>query len=119
MVTVKKSTLNTKTQELKVKEWEFWFLVCHARGLEVISHICVVHSSYVQLFATPWTAVCQAYLSLTVSRSLPKFMSTESAVPSNHLILRCPLLLLPSIFPNLKIFFSESALCIRWPKSFK
>ena len=63
----------------------------------------------------PWTAACQASLSFTVSQSLPKLMSIESVMPSNHLIL-CRLLLLPSIFPSIRGFSSESALHIRWPK---
>ena len=71
--------------------------------------------SRVQLFATPWTAACQASLSIINSQSLVRFMSIESVMPSNHLIL-CPLLLLPSIFPSIRVFFSESVLCIRWPK---
>ena len=72
--------------------------------------------SHVQLFATPWTAACQASLSITSSRSLLKLMSIESVMPSNHLILCRPLLLLPSIFPSIGAFSNESALCIRWPK---
>ena len=72
--------------------------------------------SRVWLFATPWTATCQASLSITNSRSLPKPMSIKSVMPSNHLILCHPLLLLPSIFPSIKVFPKESALCIRWPK---
>ena len=71
--------------------------------------------SCVWLFATPWIAACQGSLSITNSRSLPKFMSIESVVPSNHLIL-CHPLLLPSIFPSIRVFSNESALCIRWPK---
>ena len=74
-----------------------------------------IHSR-VQLFATPWTTARQASLSITVSQSLLKFMSTESVIPSNHLILCCPLLLLPSIFLSIGVFSSESALRIRWPK---
>ena len=70
----------------------------------------------VQLFATPWTAACQASLSITNSRSLPKLMSSEPVMPSNHLILCCPLLLLSSIFPSIRVFSNESALRIRWPK---
>ena len=62
------------------------------------------------------TAVCWASLSITNSRSLPKPMSTESVMPSNHLILCRPLLFLPSIFPSIRVFSIESALCIRWPK---
>ena len=72
--------------------------------------------SHVRLFVTPWTAAHQASLSITNSRSLPKLMSTESAMPSNHLILCHLLLLLPSIFPNIGVFSSESILLIRWPK---
>ena len=72
--------------------------------------------SRVQLFVTLWTAACQASLPITNSRSLPKLMSIESVMPSSHLILRCPLLLLPSIFPSIRVFSNESALCIRWPK---
>ena len=72
--------------------------------------------SRVQLFVTPWTAACQASLSITNSQSLPRLMSTELVMPSKHLILCCPLLLLPSIFPNIRVFSNESALCIRWPK---
>ena len=78
---------------------------------------CSVQSlSRVWLFATPWTAACQASLSITNSWSLPKPMSIESVVPSNHLILCRPLLLLPSIFPSIRVFSNESALRIRWPK---
>ena len=72
--------------------------------------------SRVWLFATPWTAAHQASLSITSSQSLPKLMSIESVIPSSHLMLCCPLLLLPSIFPNMRVFSSESALRIRWPK---
>ena len=71
--------------------------------------------SHVWLFAAPWTAACQPSLSITNSRSLLKLMFIESVVPSNHLILCNPLLLLPSIFPNNRVFSNESALCIRWP----
>ena len=69
-----------------------------------------------QLFATPRTAACQASLSITNSWSLLKIMSIESVMPSNHLILCCPLLLLPSIFPSIRVFSNESVLHIRWPK---
>ena len=70
--------------------------------------------SCVQLFATLWTAACQAPLSLTISRSL--LMSIKSVMPSNYLIFCCPLLLLPSIFPSIWVFSNEFALCIKWPK---
>ena len=66
--------------------------------------------------ATPWTIACQASLSINNSQSLLKLMSIESVTPSNHLILCCPLLLLPSIFPSIRIFPNESVLCIRWLK---
>ena len=72
--------------------------------------------SHVQLFATSGTAARQASLSITNFQSLLKFMSTESVMPSNHLILCRPLLLPPSIFPSIKVFSNESALHIRWPK---
>ena len=72
--------------------------------------------SCVWLFVTPWTAACQASLCITNSRSLLKLMSIELIMPSNHLILCCPLLLLPSIFPSIRVFTNESVLCIRWPK---
>ena len=67
------------------------------------------------LFATPWTAACQASLSITNSQNLLKLMSFELVMPSNHLILCWPLLLLPSIFPSIKVFSNESSLCIKWP----
>ena len=72
--------------------------------------------SHVRLFATPWTAECQASLSITNSWSLPKLMSIELVMPSNHLILCRPFLLLPSIFPSIRVFSNESALHISWPK---
>ena len=65
---------------------------------------------------TPWTAACQASLSITISRSLLKLMSVESMMPSNHLMLCCPLLLPPSIFPSISVFSDELAVHIRWPK---
>ena len=79
--------------------------------------VAVVQSlSHVQLFPTPWIAAHQASLAFTISQSLLKLMSIESVMLFNHLILCHPLLLLPSIFPSIRVFFSESALCIRWPK---
>ena len=72
--------------------------------------------SCVRLFATPWTAACYASLSITNFRSLPKLMSVELVMPFNHLILCCPLLLLPSVFPSIRVFANESVLHIRWPK---
>jgi len=72
--------------------------------------------SCVRLFVTLWIAACQASLSFTNSQSLLKLMSIESVMSSNHLVPCCPLLLLPSIFPNIRVFSNESALHIRWPK---
>ena len=82
----------------------FWFF-----------HSSVQSFSHVRLFVTPWTAAHQASLSITNSQSPPKPMSIESMTPSSHLILCRPLLLLPSIFPSIRVFSNESALCIRWP----
>ena len=81
------------------------------------SAVVVVQSfSHVQRFATPWTAACQASLSFTISWSLCKLMFTESVKPSSYLILSHSLLLLTSIFPTIRVFSNESALCLRWPK---
>ena len=81
------------------------------------SFVVIVHlPSRIQLFATPWTAARQASLSFTISQSLLKLMSIESMIPSNHLILRHPLLLLPSIFLSIRVFSHELAFHIRWPK---
>ena len=77
--------------------------------------VAVQSLSYVQVFATPWTAAPQASLSFTISWSLLKLMSIESVMPSNYLILCCPLLL-PSIFPSIRVFSNESAPLIGWPK---
>ena len=81
-----------------------------------INFFSSVQFSRVWLFATPWTTACQDSLSITNSWSLPKLMSIELVMPSNHLILRHPLLLLSSIFPSIAVFSNESALHIRWPK---
>ena len=87
-----------------------------AKHQSVVQFSSVQSLSYVLLFVTPWTAACQASLSITNSQSLPKLMSIELMMPSNHLILCCPLLLLPSIFPSIRVFSNESALRVRWPK---
>ena len=84
---------------------------------ESLALVAVRLLSHVQLFATPWTAACQAFLTFTISQTLLRFMSIESVMPSNHLILCCPFLRLPSIFAGIRIFSNESALHIRWPKS--
>ena len=82
-----------------------------------VNQISSVQSlSHVWLFVTPWTEACQASLSITNSRSLLKLMSIESVIPSNHLILCRPRLLLPSIFPSIRVFSNESVLHIRWPE---
>ena len=73
--------------------------------------------SHVRQFATLWIAARQASLSISISRSLLRFMSIESVMPSNHLSPFCPLLLLPSIFPSIRVFSNESVLHIRWPKN--
>ena len=79
--------------------------------------VVVVHLlSHVQPLATPWTAACQASLSFTISQSLLELLSIQLVMTSNHLILCYPLLLSPSIFPSIRVFFNESALRIRWPK---
>ena len=82
-------------------------LISHASKFSSVRSL-----SCVWLFATPWTAVCQAFLSITNSWSLLKLMLIESVMPSNHVILCCPLLLLPSIFPTKRVFSNESVLCI-------
>ena len=85
---------------------------------ELCFYIAVVVQSLsrVWLCGTPWTATCQASLSFIISQSLLKLISIESVMPSNDLVLCCPLLLLPSIFPSIRVFSNESALHIRWPK---
>ena len=81
----------------------------------IVQFTSVQSLSCVRLFVTPWTAACQGSLSFTSSRSLPKLMCIESVMLSSHLIL-CHPLLLPSNFPNIRVFSNESPLCIRWPK---
>ena len=107
-----------------VKDWEAWPAAVHGvpkswtqlSNWTTIQFSSVQSLSRVQLFVTPWTAARQASLSITNSRSLPKLLSIESVMPSNHLILCFPLLLLPSIFPSIRVFSNKSALCIRGPK---
>ena len=94
------------------------YLSWHNVYLKYMFHsdiIVVQLLSHVHLFATPWTAACHTSLSFTISRSLLKLMSIESEIPSNHLIL-CHSLLLPSVFPRIRVFSNESVLRIRWPK---
>ena len=78
--------------------------------------VAVQSLSHVQLFVTPWTTAYQASLSFSISLSLLKLTSFELVMPSNHLALCCSLLFLPSIFPSVRVFSNELALCIRWPK---
>ena len=87
---------------------------CFVEGSVQFSSVQLL--SCVRLFVTPWTATRQASLSIINSRNLPKLIPIESVIPSNHLILCRPLLLLPSIFPSIRVFSNESALRIRWPK---
>ena len=88
----------------------------HRQNQQLYQFSSVQSLSHVQLFATPWTVTHQASLSITSSQSLLKLMSVESVMPSNHLILCCPLLLLPSIYLSIRAFSNESVLHIRWPK---
>ena len=89
--------------------------ICNHYVVLNLNPLVVQLLTHVGLFATPWTATCQASLSFTISWSLLKLMSIEWMMPSNHLILCC-LLLLPSIFSSIRVFSNELALCIRWPK---
>ena len=94
-----------------------WFLLHRWQKLRLHVQFSSVQSlSHVQLFVTPWTTACQAFLSITNSQSLFKLMSIELVTPSNHLTLCRPLLLLPLIFPSIRVFSKESVLRIRWPK---
>ena len=91
--------------------------IAHFKCVQFIMQQFIVNwLSHVRLFATLWTAALQASLFFTNSWSLLRLMSVQSVMPSNHLILCCPLLLLPSIFPSIRVFSNESVLCIRWPK---
>ena len=92
-----------------------WLVQFPQQG-QVCGASVVQSPSHVLLFVTPRTAANQASLSFTISQSLLKLMSIESAMPYNHLILCSPLLLLPLIFPGIRVFCNESAVCIRWPK---
>ena len=91
-------------------------LLLRASMIPIHQFSSVQSLSCVQFFATPWTAAHQGYQSITNSRSLLKLMSIESVMPSNHLILCRPLLLLPSIFPSIRVLSNDLVLLIRWPK---
>ena len=90
--------------------------MCVYMCVYIYIYLVIQSLSHVWFFATPWTAACQASLSFTISWSLLKLMSIELMMPSKHLILCCSFLLLPSIFPSLRVFSNESVLHIRWPK---
>ena len=107
---------NEWCQHLIIKIFLHTKLSCYYRECSSLMFSSVQLLSRVQLFATPWTAARQASLSITNSQSLLKLVSIESVMPSNHIILCRPLLLPPSIFPRIRVFSNESALCIRWPK---
>ena len=96
--------------QMSLKTFHLHLTVCESPKFSSVQSL-----SCVRLFMTPWTAACQASLSITNSRSPPKLTSIESVMPSSHLIL-CHPLLLPSIFPIIRVFSNESALRIRWPK---
>ena len=98
----------------RIQAWCIFYVLIAA--VTYYYQFVVQSRSPVWLFATPWTATLQASLSFTISQSLLKFMSTESVMLSNHLILCHPLLLLPSIFPSIRIFSNELVLRIRWTK---
>ena len=105
--------------DLYMKQNLIWYCICFHYWLILLSSVqfsSVQLLSHVWLFVTPWTAAHQASLSITNSQSPPKPISLELVMPSNHLILCRPLLLLLSIFPSIRVFSDESALCIRWPK---
>ena len=101
--------------QARVLEWvAIAFSYCNNQRQIIVA---IVQSlNLVQLFVTPWTEACEASLSFTISKSLLKLMSTESVMPSSHLILCHPLLFLPSVFPRIRVFSNELALRIRWPK---
>ena len=111
-------TQGSNPHPLCLLHWQVDSLPLHHLGSPVVFHqfSSVLSPSHVWLFVTPWTAVCQASLSITNSWSLLKLMSIESVMPSNHLILSHTLLLPPSIIPRIKIFSNESVLRIRWPR---
>ena len=113
--------LNSPTCIAECMQLDFWFWSSQSLwkcwiGWQDTQFSSIQLLNRTWLSATPWTAECQASLSITSSWSLLKPMSIESMMPSNHLILCHPLLLLPSIFPSMRVFSNESALCIRWPK---
>ena len=113
-----------KAENISLFHTLYWFLICSISQIaygwnypfDYATFSSVQSLSNVRLFATPWTAACQASLSITNFRSLLELMSIESVIPSNHLILCHPLLLPPSIFPSIRVFSNESVPRIKWPK---
>ena len=106
-----------KTHTIQLASYKEWLVVGYVFDIWGFLQFSSVQSlSRVWLFATPWITACQASLSITNSRSLLKLMSIESVMPSSHLILCHPLLLLPPILPSIRVFSNESTLGIRWPK---
>ena len=120
MTTGKTIALTIQTCEMKISPAKPINKECHSHQWFLASKCESVQFSR-SVVSDSWTAACPASLSITNCRSLPKPMSIESVMPSNHLILCHPLVLLPSIFPSIRVFSNESALHIRWPKywSFK
>ena len=106
IIWVNVATQNWASKYKYQKKWRLQSLIC----------VVVQSLSCVQPFVTPWTGAHQASLSITISQILLKLMCTESVMPSNLLILCHPLLLLHSVFPSIRVFSNQSALCIRWPK---
>ena len=111
--TIKLERLELSSRKLRIPRLSLHFMESQISNFNGSS---IQLLSHVRLFVTPWTVAHQASLSITNSRSLLKLMSIQSVMPSNHLNLCRPLLLLPSIFPSIRVFFKESVLCIQWPK---
>ena len=117
-----RNKVHSKCIELK-SSWTPWVYgkISSMKPVPAAKNVGLLFSSVqslsrVRLFVTPWTAARQASLSITNSQTLPKLISIESVMPYNHLILCRPLLLLPSVFPSIRVFSNESVLRIRWPK---
>ena len=111
-----KSIMVKRLTSIKTKAW-IWILVLQFNHvLEQVQFSSVPSLSWVRLFATPWITACQASLSITNSRSILKLMSIEPVMPSSHLILCRPLLLLSPIPPCIRVFSNESTFCMTWPK---
>ena len=109
--------MTSRKKKLPLADNQWWngLQTTHSRSSECVC-MCIQSLSYIWLFVTSETVAHLASLSFTTAWSLLKFMSTESVMLSNHLILYCPLLLLPSVFPSIRVFSNESVLHIRWPK---